>query len=697
MKIINLTSSVLVALLFFSQAIHAQTAKYNPKSDSLFSKPFIDIDEWRDFPIRHHYVHGGFEGNETKFSFYFPTKEDYQGHFFQYITPVPGSENNSQNQTGEADKISFAVSNGAYFVETNGGGPWNPGVVSATSDPLLGAYKANAAVANYSKEVAKKLFGDHRVYGYSFGGSGGAFRTIGGIENTEGVWDGAVPYVVGSPMAIPSVFSVRMHAMRVLRDKLPMIVDAVEPGGGDMYSGLNSDEKAALLEVTKMGFPPQAWFGYKGMGIHAFAVLYQGMVRADPEYFKNFWTTAGYLGFDHPESFVKDRIQQEGTIKIIITRGEAIKMGLDVEPIAEQARGTADAAFKSLSEKQTNETVAFQLESELPDVQFLGGDLFIKSGEITGEKVVLKNISKDIIYLGVTDPLVIDKIKVGDKVVVDNSNFLAAQTYHRHQVPGKEYPSWDQFRDETGKPIYPQGSYLLGPLFTKGASGAIQTGKFEGKMILLESMWDSEAFPWQADWYRSRVIENLGENSDDHFRVWFTDHANHGDLEVPGDPNHIVSYLGVLQQALLDLSNWVEKGIDPATSTNYKVVDGQVILPENAADRKGIQPVIFLQANGATRVEVKTGETVKFTAQIDLPENTGELVDLEWDFDGTGNFVKASSFDLGKTSLKISAEHSYVTPGVYFVALRGTSQRDGDVETAFTRIKNLGRVRVVVK
>lgn len=31
-----------------------------------------------------------------------------------------------------------------------------------------------------------------------------------------------------------------------------------EPGGGgDMYAGLNEEEKAALKEVTKMGFPPK--------------------------------------------------------------------------------------------------------------------------------------------------------------------------------------------------------------------------------------------------------------------------------------------------------------------------------------------------------------------------------------------------------------------------------------------------------
>ena len=53
--------------------------------DSLFNTPFIDVDEWRDKPVKHRYVHGGFRGTETRFSFYFPLKEQYQGRFFHFL------------------------------------------------------------------------------------------------------------------------------------------------------------------------------------------------------------------------------------------------------------------------------------------------------------------------------------------------------------------------------------------------------------------------------------------------------------------------------------------------------------------------------------------------------------------------------------------------------------------------------------
>lgn len=72
------------------------------------------------------------------------------------------------------------------------------------------------------------MYGPRRVYGYIFGGSGGGFRTMGSMEHTVGVGDGAVPFVLGTPMAAPNNFSFRMHAMRLLWDKLPQIVDAMD-------------------------------------------------------------------------------------------------------------------------------------------------------------------------------------------------------------------------------------------------------------------------------------------------------------------------------------------------------------------------------------------------------------------------------------------------------------------------------------
>src|SRR5947209_500053 len=99
-----------------------------------------------------------------------------------------------------------------------------------------------------------------------------------------------------------------------------------------------------------MGFPPQSWFGYKTMGIHGFIALYPGVVAADSSYFDHdFWTVPGYLGANPPASLLQARIQKVSKIKRGIAEDEAVRLGL-VTPMADQERGTAEAAWKILGE-----------------------------------------------------------------------------------------------------------------------------------------------------------------------------------------------------------------------------------------------------------------------------------------------------------------------------------------------------------
>ena len=62
----------------------------------------------------------------------------------------------------------------------------------------------------------------------------------------------------------------------------------------------------------------------------------------------------------------------------------------------------------------------------------------------------------------------------GDDVMLDNTAYLAFQTYHRHQVPPDGYPEWDQFRG-AGVPIYPQRRALLGPRFARNGGAGLQS------------------------------------------------------------------------------------------------------------------------------------------------------------------------------------------------------------------------------
>lgn len=675
--------------------------------DPQFSQPYIDVDEWRDAPVRHRYVHGGFKGTETLFSFYFPDKAHYQGRFFQHITPVPDNENLAQKMpAGEENKIGFSIASGAYFIETNGGGRDQVGMPGKPMDFTLAAYRANAAAARYSRIVALQMYGGKRPYGYAYGGSGGGFRTVGSIENTEGVWDGVVPYVLGSPMAPPNLFSIRLRAMRILNDKFPQILDAVEPGGsGDPYAGLTPEQESVLREATKMGFPQPSWFGWKTMGIHGFAALYGGMLQADAGYFTDFWTKPGYLGHDDPKVFDGYRLQYDSGVATPITALEAAQAKLNVSIVNGTKNGGVDNAFAALQGEEGRRIVAFRLSGSPPPVYFDGGDLIVQSGAAAGKRLTIARINGDVVILGVVDAAVAAQIKAGDTVRVDNSNFLAAETYHWHQVPpaGDNYPEWDQFRTADGKPIYPQRAFLLGPLFTAATTGKPfgqppMTGRFHGKMILVENLWDREAMPWQGDWYRKRVEANLGAATNDNFRIWMTDHALHGDSAEQEDPTRTVSYLGVLQQALRDLSLWVEKGVAPPANTDYRVEDGQVIVPATASARHGIQPVATVSANGGVKAVVKVGQPVHFAATIAVPAGTGKLVSAEWDFDGDGAFpVKAKLPGAPAARVVLSTSHAFSKPGIYFPALRVASERNGNAASPYARIQNLGRVRVVVE
>lgn len=666
-------------------------------ADPLFNQPFIDLDEWRDAPVRHRYVHGGFHGTDARFVFYFPPVELYQGRFFQYISPVPVPEDAVFQQFGNTGPLGFAVASGAYLVASNQGGTGASGP-PGTVDPSIAGYRVSAAAANHSRVVAAEMYGAHRTYGYCYGGSGGAFRTIGCVENST-AWDGSVPFVMGSPMAIPNVYTVRCQALRLLEGKFPQIVDALEPGGGgDMYAGLNAEQRAALAEATSMGFPPRSWAFYDLMGIGAFAILFDIVQMADPTYFTDFWTVPGYLGADPPQSLLDARVRHRAGVVRVVMSNEAATAGLRAPWMGGPPASDADSAWRNL-ERQAG-GAPFPAALQLRQAPPARGDLkrasvHVRTGVLAERTLSSSGVQGDHVLLATSPtgapPSEAVQIQPGDEVEVDNSNFLAVQTYHRHQTPGPDYPVWDQFRNADGSPRYPQRPRLLGPSFQQNAAGTLPTARFNGKMIVVETLMDYDAFPWQADWYRRKVEEIVGARLNDRYRLWYIDHAVHGGPHTA----RTVSYDTVLQQALRDLSAWVERGVEPPPTTNYRITDGQVIVPASAAERAGVQPVVTLDANGGAHARVRAGETVQFSAVAEAPPNTGAIVTAEWDFEGTGGFSGAEPVTPA-AQVTLTARHAYARPGTYFAAVRVASQREGDVETPYAKLYNLARARVVV-
>ena len=102
----------------------------------------------------------------------------------------------------------------------------------------------------------------------------------------------------------------------------------------------------------------------------------------------------------------------------------------------------------------------------------------------------------------------------------------------------------------------------------------------------------------------------LADAIDEHFRLWFTDNALHGDDEVQESPLHTVSYLGVLHQALRDVSRWVEEGVAPPASTELRGGGRAGRRAGRAAARRGVQPVVSLTVNDGERA-VAAGRTAR--------------------------------------------------------------------------------------
>ncbi len=403
----------------------------------------------------------------------------------------------------------------------------------------------------------------------------------------------------------------------------------------------------------------------------------------DRGYFHDFWTVSGYEGVNPSPSLARARIQHSTTVVKTVSAGDK-----EVKDLF----GGVDAAKQAMMESPNGIEMG-----SIPSGSLEGAFVIVKSGDSAGKefpvgKVLGKTVFIAVNPFGADNSKDVKAVKEGDKVVLDNSDFLAAQYYHRHQVPGPDFYVWDQFRGPDGKPLEPRRRMLIGPMVT--GAGSVQSGRFKGKMIVVESLMDQDALPWQADWYRTKVKEALGEHLDDNFRLWFTEHAVHGDDAK--NTTHTVSYVSSLHQALRDVSAWVEKGVPPPPSTTYKVVDGQVEVPLTAAERKGIQPVVSLKANGGARAEVGVGKPVRFSAIVEAPPNTGKVVSAEWDFNGAGTFADVAKLTPG-ARVTLKTTHAFSKPGTYFVTLRAASQRNGDANTPYARILNLDRVRVVVK
>lgn len=159
-----------------TQAAREQLSDYADVAEAPYLQPAIQVDEWRDEPVRHRFVQGGFEDTDLLFSLYFPPEDRYEGRFFQPLAAVSGAYNMAPMALFSASGLGFALASGGYLVESNQG----------SRHMFGGSSKANAAVARFARSLAADMYGPHRPFGYVYGGSGGAFKTKSCVENYPG-------------------------------------------------------------------------------------------------------------------------------------------------------------------------------------------------------------------------------------------------------------------------------------------------------------------------------------------------------------------------------------------------------------------------------------------------------------------------------------------------------------------------------
>ena len=317
-----------------------------------------------------------------------------------------------------------------------------------------------------------EIYACPRPVGIVYGGSGGGYKTMACIENTD-AWEGAVPYVIGSPVSLPNTITMHVQGERVLRHAFPKILDALDAGGiGDMYADLSKDEAAMLREMTDMGFPPLAWYpearGQFDDG--SLPVLSPGVKMADPGYFTDFWTVPGYLGAEEGSNACRDRLQFRGKVRRVHLPG--VPESMDEENELESRNGVDDAWKKMLSDGN-DAWIEMETLPEGDDLYLRGVNITFVTGEAVGKQLLLGGMERDRVSgggfltigmcYGLDDiPGVLGKVKPGDELTLDNSDYIAIQSYYRHQVPADlSFHAWDQFRKADGSPSLPQRANII--------------------------------------------------------------------------------------------------------------------------------------------------------------------------------------------------------------------------------------------
>ena len=679
-------------------------------TDDFFGPPYIDKDEERDKPEPHRYVHGGFEGTDTRFAFWLPPKEQWGGRMYQPLEGAnAGHEEVFAGPLGEdIGGLASTFRLGGYMCESNMGHIGDVMDPKAGTDPTIYGWRAAAESGRFSKFVAEQVLGARPHHSYVWGGSGGARRSPLCLAYAPDVWDAAMPFM-GDAMdgdhgdfnrlrTLAQHFCAMFNVQRVLGDKISSVIDAMSPGGsGDPFVGLDTHQREELASLYRLGYPRGDEFMIaQPMGqIWLWSSMAERLQKELPDYWEAFWTEPGHVGFDQPQLVQRDLIDARATVARPILAKEIMDEPRFQAPEFAQLRGMT-ALFAGLND-MWDVPMVIELDNVPPGYR-LGAGLRITTGQAAGRQLyAIQGV--DNVFLcdgeGEASNLRFTGVLPGDEVHVDNHAFLAYCYMYRHHL--HDWVEYDFLRVD-GRPIYPQ--YELPEM--SPFMGTLHTGKYEGKLMWVHHTHDASLWPSQGVGMKNNVERERGvDDAHRYFRLRWTENAEHVPpamaASAPGRNNNtwLIDYAPVIEQCLADLADWVENDADPPNSAfSYK--DGKVTLPDTAAERGGIQPVVRVDANGGARAEVGVGEEVTLHVHAEVPTGAGTMIGAKWDFDGSGTYPFAHEVDGSAASIDLSTTHSYDRPGTYYVTALVESHRDGDVKATARRIPNVASARVIV-
>jgi hypothetical protein len=612
---------------------------------------------------------------QQNYVFRFPAKEFWRNRSFEGQHPTGG---------GVVDNR-MAFTNGAFSVN------W----MSASIPNAVASHRHEAAATKVAKAYANRLYGNTaKIFSYFWGCSGGGTVAMAAAENVTGIWDGVEPQCIGTSGDAPyhSFYWQALYTMAIPKEKRDAIAAAAVPGGtGDIYAGLNEEEKSVLNEFLAAGYPLPV------IGNH-FANLTPlvdpiDIRLADPTYEDDFWSQPGYAGTNPPNYLKAAKVDGWATITGIVRDAAGVPIAIQFDPATVPALGTVGDNYLEYWVYAADGKTRLIDPNRAVGVPTDNKRRFSLVGKLdtsTGLLALTGTINQ---VMGPALPIVnskvlLDALKVGSRVRINNRFILAMYYYPRYSnIPGAR--SYDQYRNADGSAKYPQRKDIsvLSHSNYRTMGGRIETGAITTKVMIIEGRSDNLSWPIFNASYAQRIQRTLGAKANEMMRFYLHDNGRHA--AGGGEP-------GIFQQSIQDLMAWAEKGTVPPPSTSFTIHNGQVIPPDNASERHGLQPVMSLTANGTARATVGVSQPVNLVAKLEMPPKTGQIVQYGWTIAGTADPMIV--VDKRQTLVNVNRSVTFDKPGTYVVRLTVNGQRDGLVApTNQTLLQNFKEVRVVVQ